>query len=314
MVCWATCHRFVAKHAAAPYQPERLWRPPRVPWEPHRPIQLERGLWAHPTDPLGWWKPPQGVPGACGGQRGGAPALAAEAPEHPDAHGPPYMGAFLIPNDHTERQGPRGTVPRPALPLESKAKGKEGPHGRRSVRVELPQLWALGRYWPGPWGLWRRSGGRRLNAATGGLMHLASSGRARSETHGTWRMCAQRGDETRKPAYRECQLAVARDRGTTAGRFALCFLGFESTCPSARRHPMELVSSPFNSNAPHVVFSCTACVFCAPSRSPSACLCFCWPLIHPEPPTATTPTPPRRGPAQREWWMGVCVRVRFVAV
>ena len=89
-------------------------------------------------------------------------------------------------------------------------------------------------------------------------MHLASSGRARSETHGTWRMCAQRGDETRKPAYRECQLAVARDRGTTAGRFALCFLGFESTCPSARRHPMELVSSPFNSNAPHVVFSCTA--------------------------------------------------------
>ena len=167
MVCWATCHRFVAKHAAAPYQPERLWRPPRVPWEPHRPIQLEQGLWAHPTDPLGWWKPPKGVPGACGGQRGGAPALAAEAPEHPDAHGPPYMGAFLIPNDHTERQGPRGTVPRPALPLESKAKGKEGPHVRRSVRVELPQLWALGRYWPGPWVLWRRSGGRRLNAATG---------------------------------------------------------------------------------------------------------------------------------------------------
>ena len=56
-------------------------------------------------------------------------------------------------------------------------------------------------------------------------------------------MCAQRGDETRKPAYRECQIAVARDRGTTAGRFALCFLGFESTCPSARRHPMELVST-----------------------------------------------------------------------
>ena len=74
-------------------------------------------------------------------------------------------------------------------------------------------------------------------------MHLASSGRARSETHGTWRMCAQRGYKPRKPAYRECQLAVARDRGTTADRFALCFLGFESTCPSARRHPMELVST-----------------------------------------------------------------------
>ena len=74
-------------------------------------------------------------------------------------------------------------------------------------------------------------------------MHLASSGRARSETHGAWRMCVQRGNEPRKPAYRECQIAVARDRGTTAGRFALCFLGFESTCPSARRHPMELVST-----------------------------------------------------------------------
>ena len=55
------------------------------------------------------------MPGACGAQRGGAPALAAEAPEHPDAHGPPSMNAFLTPNDHTERQGPRGTVPRPAL-------------------------------------------------------------------------------------------------------------------------------------------------------------------------------------------------------
>ena len=104
MVCWLARHRVVVKRAAALHQPGWLWGWLGVPWEPHRPIQLERGLWAHPTDPLGWWKPPQGVPGTCGGQRGGAPALAAEAPEHPDAHGPPYMNVFLIPNDHTEWQ------------------------------------------------------------------------------------------------------------------------------------------------------------------------------------------------------------------
>ena len=213
-----------------------------VPWEPHSPIQLERGLWAHPTDPLGWWKPPKGVPGACGGQRGGAPALAAEAPEHPDAHGPPYMGAFLIPNDHTERQGPRGTVPRPALPLESKAKGKEDVHVRRLARAELPQLWALGRYWPGPWGLWRRSGGRRLNAATGCLMHVASSGRARSET-------MERGACVRNVGmnHESPRTASANSRlpATAALRRAGLLFAFLDLSPRARRHE----DTPWNSSA-----------------------------------------------------------------
>ena len=62
MVCWLARHRVVVKRAAAPHQPGWLWGWLGVPWEPHRPIQLERGLWAHPTDPLGWWKPPGGCP------------------------------------------------------------------------------------------------------------------------------------------------------------------------------------------------------------------------------------------------------------
>ena len=88
--------------------------------------------------------------------------------------------------------------------------------------------------------------------------------------------------------------------------------------PRALRHdnntPWDL-SATRSTQLSHVSwFSCTARVFCARSRPPSACLCFCWPLIHPDPPTAPPPTPPCRSPAQREWWMGVCVRVRFVAV